>query len=531
MTPFDFEYPEPAKVERLLRQYAPVQLEAHTRGLSEGDRLSLHHLVDAARWIDRIYWQQRSEFGWTLKQRLSASPTPVPATLHRLVDLSFGPWDVFDNDRPFWGDTIRPPGGSHYPPDLTRDEIDRYLDGHGDERAALLSPTTQIRRDGSRLVPLPYASAFHEELAHIADALVRASNHATHAGFARFLRARAEGLRTGELSESEACWMEVGDSPIDIAIGPYEVYDDELLGLKASYEATVMVRHPMSDDLSKFEAIGADLAPMLPGAVAAPHDRQRIIIGVYDVIFVAGSTNKGAKATAAMLPNDEKIRRAHGSRLLLFQNVIAAKFTPILKPLAERLLRPAQAALVRQDAFVMHTLLHEMAHALIAGPEAHAAGPTANQRLRERYSTIEECRADLVGLVFLDQLARRGVIPTDLTLRAAVTLVAGSLRVLRFGSDNDYGRAAAIILSHLLRAGAIDQDGDDRLCVDVSTTLAAVRELAGRVQSIVTGGRYEEAGALIQELGSVPPRIAGALTKLDGLPVDLQFAFDASLTG
>lgn len=523
MTSSYSEYPAAAVVKRLLDQYATVLLVAEAAHLGSGDREALHHLVDAAGWIDRIYWHQRSDIGWTLKQQLSTAGTQSPAGLDRLLALGFGPWDVFDNDRPFWGDVPRSPGGGHYPRDLSREELAAYLAEHPDARDALLSPTTQIRREGHQLIAVPFSEVFREELAQVGQALDRASRHASNAEFATFLRARAAGLIVGDLAASEALWTGVGDSPIDIAIGPYEVYDDALLGVKASYEATVLVRHPLSEKVADFEMHAAELASVLPGAVAPPADRQRISIGIYDVMFAAGSTNMGAKAVAAMLPNDQAIRRRHGSRLLLFRNVISAKFTPILQPLAAQTLEPGQVPLVDEDAFVMHTLLHEMSHAL-AGDAARPAG----QPLKERYSTIEECRADLVGLVMLNHLVQRGVLPAGMGPRAAVTFVAGLLRVLRFGHGNDYGRAAAITLSHLLRAGAIGVGIDDRLTVDVERTYTAVEVLAARVQAVAASGRYQDAGVLINELRTLPASITGLLGRITGVPVDLEFRFDVT---
>jgi hypothetical protein len=284
--------------------------------------------------------------------------------------------------------------------------------------------------------------------------------------------------------------------------------------------------------LADFESVSAELAAILPGAIAARQDRQHVVIGVYDVVFTGGSTNIGAKAVAAMLPNDDQVRRACGSRLLLFRNVLSAKFGAILKPLAERVLRADAAAKVDEDAFVLHTLLHEMAHAVVASgetPDGKAA--SANQILREHYSTIEECRADLVGLVFLNHLTQRGVLPRALAEQAAVTFVASTLRVLRFGEHNDYGRAATIILSHLMRTGSLAHDVDGRLVVDVPATLTAIQALAERVQTIRTEERYADAGALIAELGSLPASLPPLLARLSDLPVDLELAFDPSFGG
>jgi hypothetical protein len=304
-----------------------------------------------------------------------------------------------------------------------------------------------------------------------------------------------------------------------------------------------MVRHPMTEQLGRFEAVASHLERVLPGAVSRAGHRQRIVIGVYDVVFVAGRTNMGPKAVAAMLPGNERVRRRYGSRLLLFRNVIAAKVTPILKPIADRVLAASQAALVREDAFFAHTLLHEMAHALAApadvarsagGSDAEEAGEDdapevlADQRLGERYSTIEECRADLVALVFLDLLERRGLFAPAMSEAATVTFIAGNLRTLRFGAENDYGRAAAIVLSSLLADRSLTQDTDGQLVIDIPKARRCLDALATRVQAIATTGDYDAAGALIDRRGSLPAEIRLLLPRLDDIPVDLAFVFDES---
>ncbi len=523
------DLPDASRIRELLRQYASVRLDVAADHLDKKDRQALRRLIESASWIDRIYWKQRSEDGWRLKQMISESVDPDSQRLKRLIDLNFGPWDNFDNDRPFWGDRPRPLGGSLYPSDLTRGEFEQYVARHPEQRQALLSHTTLVRRYGNRLVAIAYEKAYKKELAHVARGLVEASDLVTHAGFAAFLRARAHDLVTGSTQESDKRWMDVADSPIDIAIGPYEVYDDTLLGRKTSYEATVMVRHPMTERIAQFEAVASELESRLPGAVAPSPNRRRVVIGVYDVAYAAGLTNMGGKAIAATLPNDERFRTEVGARLLLFRNVVSAKFAPILQPLAQRLLKPDQIGLVREDAFVAHTLLHEMAHALAAcfvRDGVIATERTANEALRERYSTIEECRADLMGLVFLDLLTRRGLFMPTMSEAAAVTFVVSGVRTLRFGAGDDYSRGGAITLSHLLRKGAVKPETDGRLIVNVDGVHRGVGELAETLQRITASGDYDAAGHLIGDLGMLPPEIARLLPDLVDIPVDLEFVFD-----
>jgi len=519
------DFPDPSLIRNLLSRYAPVRLNVSVDHLAEGDLSALGKLVEAASWIDRIHWKQRSEKGWQLMRSVAHLRTESSQELERLLKINFGPWDNLDNDRPFWGTQRRSSGGNFYPVDLTREEVEEYLLQYPEQRDSLLSHTTLVRRHGKYLVTIPYEEAYKEELSQIANCLKQAGELATDSKFRTFLRVRARDLVTGSLGESETLWIDASDSPIDIAIGPYEVYDDALLGIKSSYEATVMVRHPLTERVAEFETVARELERSLPGAVGPAHQR-RFRIGVYDVVFTGGMTNMGGKAVAATLPNDEGVRLSVGARLLLFRNVISAKFSPIIKPLGERILRKDQGDLVQEDAFVYHTLLHEMAHALSTGfirGNDRESNESINAALRERYSTIEECRADLFGMVFLRFLVKRGFLPQEISAPASGTFVVNNIRMLRFGTGDDYSRSAGIILSHLIRAGSVKVEYTGELSIDAEGVHRDVMELASTVQNIAIRGDYEAAGNLIERFSSIPREIDSLLPRLADIPIDLEF--------
>jgi hypothetical protein len=525
------EFADKSKVSELLSRYAPVRLDLRTAHLGVGDRLALRELIGAARWIDRIFWKQRAGDEWLTRFLSWDVASRFDGELKRLIKLNFGPWDVFDNDRPFLGVEPRPPGGNLYPKDLSRDEIQQYLSLHPEQRQSLLSHTTLVRREGDVLKAVPYEQHYHEELSRVALGLQGAASSATSPLFRDFLQARAKGLLSGSLRPSERLWIAATEGPIDIAIGPYEIYDDGLLGVKASYEATVMVRHPMTERLALFESIAPELERRLPGSVEPTETRRRFAIGVYDVAYAAGMTNMGGKAIAATLPNDETIRSEVGARLILFRNVISAKVGPILKPLAARVLPSDQLALVREDAFLYHALLHEMAHALstcFVKRDREGATMSINEALGERYATIEECRADLLSMVFLGLLANRGYLPTEVKAAAAITFVVNSMRTIRFGIGNDYSRGAAIVLSYFLHEGSVRVEREGNLRVDPDGVERNVEQLAAVFQEIATDGNYKAAGELIKNFGSIPPEIDRLRPRLTDVAVDLEFIFDDS---
>jgi len=164
-------------------------------------------------------------------------------------------------------------------------------------------------------------------------------------------------------------------------------------------------------------------------------------------------------------------------------------------------------------------MLHEMVHAL-GGGMVSADGPQSAKRideaLGERLSTIEECRADLLGLLFLELLSNRGLLPSDLIAAAAVTFVITSVQTLRFGAGDDYARGAAITLTDL-----IDRGGG--LSVEVEGVLRGVRALAETVQDIATSGNYRAAGKLIDDCASVPPEIKPLMPRFEGMPSTWSF--------
>jgi hypothetical protein len=518
--------PSDAAVAALLGRYKVVELGLAPTDLSARDKSALRKLVAACAFVDAIYWRQRSELGPVLRDALARGTGAARPALRRLLALNFGPWDALNDERPFWGEEARPPGGTLYPVDLSQAEMNRYVDDHPEERAELLAATSLVRRVGPRLASVPYSVAYGAELSAISELLCAASLDASNQSFAEFLRARARDLTSGDLADSERQWLALSSSPIDIAIGPFEVYDDDLMGLKASYEATVLLRHPLSDRLQEFESVLPELERDLPGSATLSASGRTFSAGVYDVVHAAGMTNIGTKAIAAMLPNDETVRQEAGARLLLFNNVAVAKFEAILRPIADAILVPDEATLVREEAFVLHTILHETAHALV--PSYVGAGQlTANQALLERYSTIEESRADLIGLVYLWTLVRSGLISATVGDAAYATFVASCVRSLRFGMGSDYARGAAMILSYLHEAGALRVEGD-HLRLFASVAERAVGQFAARLQAIATTGDYAGAGKLMDRYWRIPVGLPALLGKIEHVPVDLEFSFERS---
>ena len=394
--------PEDSTILDLLGQYTTVRLDADLSGLSDSTRAMLPHLIAAARAMDDIFWQQAYGDRDSLLAGLSE-----PA--RRYATINVGPWDRLDGNAPFLpGVGEKPLGSNLYPHDLSKDQLLAAADLYPEEN--LTGLYTIVRRQGGRLVGIPYHVAFEEPTARAATHLRAAADLAQDEGLRTYLRLRADALLSDDYQASDLAWMDMRTNPLDIVIGPIETYEDALAGFKAGAEAYVLVKDlEWSDRLAGYARLLPELQRGLPvpDAYKTESPGSDADLGAYDVVFVAGEANAGSKTIAINLPNDEAVQLAKGSRRLQLKNVMRAKFDRILVPMAELILPEDQQDLVTFDAFFGNTMFHEVAHGLGIKNTIDGAG-TVREALQDRYSALEEGKADVLGLYMVQQLADRG---------------------------------------------------------------------------------------------------------------------------
>ena len=152
-------------------------------------------------------------------------------------------WDLLDENRPFAGSDAMPPGHELYPRGLTRDQIEQYVAQHPTERAAIYNPFTVIKRQGDRLIAVPYHTEYKQFLEPMAKDLRDAASLSDDPAFASFLRLRASALLSDDYYGSDLAWLDLKDPKFDIIFAPYETYLDDLLAVKTSYGASLLIRN------------------------------------------------------------------------------------------------------------------------------------------------------------------------------------------------------------------------------------------------------------------------------------------------
>jgi hypothetical protein len=513
-------------------RYADVEITVDETRISPEDREVLVHLVRTARIMGRLFWMQASADGLAIREGVAARNGEHWRALLDYIDLNAGVHDRLDHMEPFHGTNPRPLGATFYPADMTREEFEAWIEAHPEDREAFQSWFTVIRRDGNRLVAVPYSVEYRRELEVAANHLKQAADLTSDPVLARYLRGRAGAFLSNDYFQSDMDWMDLGTgeppSAIEVVLGPYEVYEDALLNLKAAFEAFVTIRdHGESRKLALFGSLLDELEGNLP-----IDDRHKNFargssspIEVVDVVYTAGDTAAGVQTTAFNLPNDERVRTAKGSKKVMLRNVTEAKFRNILLPIAGRILQPELLADVTFDAFFNHILLHEISHGLGPGVLTLPDGTktTVNLVLRETYSAIEEAKADTLGIYNAIYLAGKGVLEPGSERRTRASVLAGFFRSVRFGITEAHGRSNIIQFNYLREAGAVTHDpATGRFGLKPDLFDKAVRSLAGALLRIQAEGDLAAARALLARYGEMPPEVRGALDRLDGVPVDIR---------
>ncbi|HEX2763044.1 MAG TPA: hypothetical protein VHM92_04240 [Allosphingosinicella sp.] len=504
-----------------------IRMRPDTSFLTAEERDVVNYLIQAADLLDPIFVRQVSADNPRIREEIARSGRSDRALLLDWFDFNAGPWDTLADNRPFWGDRPLPPGGGVYPADLTKDALDAYLAAHPGQRDALTSPYTVVRRDGDRLVAIPYSVEYREWLEPAAKLLEKAAARTSNASLKRFLNLRAAAFRSNDYFESEMAWMDVSGTPIEVVIGPYEVYVDNLYAQKTAFESYVTVADPrQSAALTRYKALLPDLERNLPVDAKYKNANRPFSspILVTEEVHSGGEARPGIQTIAFNLPNDERVRSAKGAKKVILANVLGAKYERIVAPLAGLVFVPEQARSVTKAYMTQETLFHELSHSLGPGIlRLNGRETTVNAELKDQYSAIEESKADVMGAWAVLYLMRRGELPLAERDQLLASYMADVFRHLRFGTADAHGRGAAMQYGFLKERGGIAWDGGaKRFRLDYDKLEAGIAALVAEIVRIEGDGDYAGAKAFLDRYGGLDPEARAVIATMSHIPVDIQ---------
>ncbi|HTW22829.1 MAG TPA: hypothetical protein VMD78_04475 [Candidatus Baltobacteraceae bacterium] len=514
-----------------LAKFKKVHMAFDSSGLTDREKKMVAKLVDASGLLDCIYWRQSDPDGLKLYLSLAGKTDPQDVMLREYLKINGGRFDLIDDNKPFVGTAPMPPGRGFFPWGMTLKEFDSYVAAHPDQKTALYSPYTMVRRNGNSLEAVPYHVAFAEFLRPMAQDLRDAAALSDDPAFANFLRLRADALLTDDYYKSDIAWLDLKDPKFDVVFAPYEVYLDGLLGVKTSYGASVMIR---DDAASKKVEVFQNYVPQLQESLALPaadlpskHGKQSPM-EVVDGVYRAGDLLHGYQAVADNLPNDPRIHEEKGSKKMFWQNFMNARVNYIILPLAKELMDPAQAKMASTEGLMDFVILHEISHGL--GPAfAHtAAGKIGvGAAIGPQYSSLEESKADVTSMHDVKWLVDHGVIPKEKLNGIYASYLAETFRTIRFGIAEAHGQGSMMQLSYLTEQGAIRRNpSTGRYEVDFAKFPAAIESLDKELLEQEATGDRARAEAWFKKYAVMPPELAAALAKCSDVPVDVDPEFD-----
>jgi len=522
--------PDAPQLQKMIARLAPVPMRVDVAHLSAGDRTALARLIEASRVLDDIFLDQFWSGNRALYRRLQQDQTPIGRARLRYFWLNKGPWSEIDGYTAFIPGVpaTKPSGANFYPEDMSKQDFEKWLATLPAARQEDAKGFyTVIRRNPSRaLESIPYSAAYKPELERLA-ALVRDAAAATsNATLKKFLTLRAAAFLSNDYYASDLAWMDL-DAPIDVTIGPYETYNDQLFGYKAAFESFVTLRDEKETArLAFYSQHLQDVEDHLP---EDPKYRVRKLgaaspIRVVNEVFAAGDGSHGVQTAAYNLPNDDRVVQQKGSKRILLKNIQQAKFDKTLVPISKILLSPADQKDVEFESFFNWIMAHELTHGL--GPhEIELGGRKTNPRLelKDLYGGLEEAKADVTGMFALQHLMDVHAIPggPEAERKLYTTVLASAFRTLHFGLQDAHARGQAMQMNYLLDKGGYVSRPDGTFAVDFSKIKKAVADLDHDLLTLEATGDYAGAKKMMDALAILRPEVKRAIDRLSSVPTDI----------
>jgi hypothetical protein len=432
---------------------------------------------------------------------------------------------LINDNKPFVGQQPMPPGRGLYPEGITREDLEKYVAAHPEQKDELYSPYSVVRRNGDRLEAIPYHTAYRQFLIPAAKALREAADLSDDKAFADFLRLRSDAFLSDDYYKSDLAWVDLQNPKFDVILAPYETYLDGVLGVKTSYGAAVMIRNEVeSAKLATYQQHVPELQDALP---LAPEDRpskagQPSPMEVMDTPFRGGDLRHGYQAVADNLPNDARIHEQKGTKKIFFKDYMDARVNYVILPLAKHIMNPAQAAQASADGYMASTVMHEICHGL--GP-AYARTSEGKKDIREALADVfpglEEAKADVVGMFGLKFLMEKGVLPKDREQEYYASYVAGIFRTVRFGVGEAHGRAEMMEFNYLSEQKAVTRDTSGRYVIDYAKMAPTIAALAKELLEQEATGDRARAAAWFQKYDVMPGELKASLAEARSVPVDV----------
>lgn len=521
-------------VQERLAKIRFFKVNTDLSALKDNERQALSHCVQAAKITTDIYLEQVAHGNMTMYRALQARSDKEGIDLFRYFNIHGSPWDGYDHNKPFIsGFGEKPKFGSFYPPGFTKEEWDAWLSAHPGYREQFESNYTVIKRSKDGLIAIPYSEKYFIHLDEMASQLRVAASWLPDGPLRSFLYLRADAFGSNNYFNSDMAWVDTDGNPFEVTIGPYEVYFDELLGLKASFETFIGI--PDKDAttaLKRFSPLVPDFDAMLSQEFNFHPKGAAIPLEVISDVIRGGEAAFGSMFVAYNLPNDRRVHDLKGSKKVFSRTMMQAKFDTLSRPVAERILSNRDFENYTFNNRLLFVLGHELAHGL--GPSKVKVGDREipfETALRDLHSCLEEAKADMLGVRLLDYFRKRGFLDDQTIHGAVVSEIGAYFQGWRHGFTESHARGCLIEYNWLCHHRAVRYDTVNKVFdIEPERTLEAMKLLSTEFLKLQAAGDYDKAKAFMEHWGgAVPPELPPIIESLSDLPTAVSPIYELNL--
>ena len=492
--------------------------------LAEGDKKALKNLVKAAFFIQKINYQLDNKkniaFYEYLREEILKGNERAELT-RILFDAQHGMCAI---DRESTKINLAKgieelPGKGLYPEDLSKEEFHKILikmlkENKTEEVRKILNQRSVVLRHEDELVAKDYVDYFSEEFRLVAEKLEAAAETSTNKAFNEYLRLQAIALRISDPmldAYADKKWAELQDTPLEFTI-TRENYADEMTGSVVENEELKklldenniqalpkdflggrvgIVNKEGTEALLKIKDFLPDLAANMPyndeyeQNISQNSDVKQTMVDV-DIVVLAGDVGayRAGITLAENLPNDDKLSLTiGGGRRNVYHRQI--RFISDREKLQKRLdavLDKEQHQYYLDEADHWFTIGHENTHSLAPNKGTEALG--------KYKSIIEENKADMGALAFLDVLEEKGMYTHEQVLQILVSFAADNFLKSKPTLSQAHRVRSVMQNKYFIENGAIELTSDGKIHVNIDKMIPTAKKMLSEIVRIQIDGDF-----------------------------------------
>ena len=480
--------------------------------LQEGDKEALKYLVKAGAILENIHLQiddhHNLPFKKFLEEEIKKGNKQAELT-KILFDAQKGinAIDRLSNKIYLAKGITNKPGIGVYPEDLTKEDFHKILikmlhEKKIDEVKNILNQRSIVIRDGEYLKSIDYVDYFKEDFSKMADLFEKASKVSTNKDFNEYLILQAKALRKADPmldAEADKKWASLQDTPLELTL-TRENYEDELtLTFTENEELKKLLKENNINPVPK-DCLGLRVGiinkkgtenlisikkylPLLANNMPYNNEYEQKIskdteketkqtMVDVDLVMCAGNCGqyRSGITVAENLPNDDKLSLTIGGgrRNVFHRQIRFISDKKKLEQLLDKILDKEQHQYYDSEARHLFVIGHENTHSL--GPNK------PNDKLGKYSHIIEENKADMGSLSFIDLLTKEGYYTKDQRNQIIITAVVDTFLKVKPTIQQAHRVRTVMQNFYLFKKGAYDIK-EGKIHVNVDKVVPAANEM------------------------------------------------------